>query len=56
MGVFVSKCSATIQIPHIQTALTKHIQVAALGHKMLTVLASHLQMSPKRLTVSTNRQ
>ena len=41
MGVYFSKCSASIQIPHIQTALTKHIQVAALSHKMwqsLTVL------------------
>ena len=33
----VSKCSASIQIPHIQTILTKHIEVAALGHKILTV-------------------
>ena len=31
---YVSKCSASIQIPHIETILTKHIEVAALGHKM----------------------
>ena len=34
---YVSKCSASIQIPHIQTVFTKHIEVAALGHKILTV-------------------
>ena len=32
--VYVSKCSASVQIPHIQTVLTKRIEVAALGHKM----------------------
>ena len=32
--IYVSKCSASIQIPHIQAVLTKHIKVAALGHKM----------------------
>ena len=31
--VYVSKCSTSIQIPHIQTVLTKHIEVNALGHK-----------------------
>ena len=31
--IYVSKCSASIQIPHIQTVLTKLIEVAALGHK-----------------------
>ena len=32
--IYVSKCSASIQIPHIRTVSTKHIEVAALGHKM----------------------
>ena len=32
--ICVSKCSANIQIPHIQTVLTKHIEAAILGHKM----------------------
>ena len=32
--IYVSKCSASIQIPHIQTVLTKHIKAANLGHKM----------------------
>ena len=31
---YVSKCSASIQIPHTETVLTKHIKVADLGHKM----------------------
>ena len=31
---YISKCSASIQIPHIQTVLTKHIEDAALGHKI----------------------
>ena len=34
LSIYVSKCSASIQIPHSQTVLTKHIEVAALGHKM----------------------
>ena len=33
-AIYVSKCSTSIQIPHIQTVLTKHIKVAALGNKM----------------------
>ena len=32
--LYVSKCSASVQIPLIQTVLTKHIKVDALGHKM----------------------
>ena len=32
--IYVSKCSASIQIPHIQMVLTKHIKAADLGHKM----------------------
>ena len=36
-AIYVSKCSASIQIPHIQTVLTKHIEVADLGHKHVTV-------------------
>ena len=31
---YVSKFFASIQIPHIQTVLTKRIEVAALDHKM----------------------
>ena len=43
--IYVSKCSASIQIPRIQTVLTKRIEVAALGHKMLV---------PVRLLVQWN--
>ena len=32
--IYVSKCSTSIHIPHIQIVLTKHIVVATLGHKM----------------------
>ena len=32
--LYVSKCSASVQVPLIQTVLTKHIEVDALGHKM----------------------
>ena len=32
--LYVSKCSASVHIPLIQTVLTKHIEVDALGHKM----------------------
>ena len=32
--IYVSKCSASIHIPHIQMVLTKHIKAADLGHKM----------------------
>ena len=31
---YASKCSTSMQIPHIQTVLTKHTEAAALGHKM----------------------
>ena len=40
---YVSKCSASIQIPHIQTVLMKHIEVAALGHKMWQFIDRFLQ-------------
>ena len=32
--IYVSMCSASIPIPHVQTVLTKHIKVATLVHKM----------------------
>ena len=32
--IYVSNCSTSIQIPHIQTVLTKHTEVAAVSHKM----------------------
>ena len=35
--IYVSKCSASIQIPHIQTVLTKNIEVAARCDSLLTV-------------------
>ena len=41
--IYVSKCSASIQIPHIQTVLTKHIEVAALGRKMWQFINCFLQ-------------
>ena len=57
-NVYVSKCSASIQIPHIQTVLTKHIKVAALGHKcdsliMVSCKATcYLYFSLLNLTIS----
>ena len=41
--IYASKCSASIQIPHIQTVLTKRIDVAALGHKMRQFINCFLQ-------------
>ena len=41
--IYVSMCSASIPIPHIQTVLTKHIEVAALGHKMWQFINCFLQ-------------
>ena len=41
--LYLSKCSASIQIPHIQTVLTKRIEVAALGHKMRQFINCFLQ-------------
>ena len=40
---YVSKCSTSIHIAHIQTVLTKHIEVSALGHKMWQFINSFLQ-------------
>ena len=36
------KCSTSIQIPHIQTLLTKHIKVAALGQFINLFLQSYM--------------
>ena len=41
--IYVSKCSTSIQIPHIQTVLTKHVAVAALGHMMWQFINCFLQ-------------
>ena len=41
--IYVSKCSTSIQIPHIQTILTKHIEVAPLGHKIWQFINCFLQ-------------
>ena len=55
---YVSKCLASIQMPHIQTVLTKHIEVAALGHNMwqfITVSCKatcYLYFSLLKLTIS----